>query len=110
MTAVVEDLEAAAVAHGRLFGAEVVRREGPCLIIETENNTTIRVVEPAGLAVDGAAEVPGLVSLTVAVDDVEKTARHLAAGRIEFARVKGSTIRVAPGETCGVNLDFEACP
>lgn len=116
MTAVVEDLEEAAAAHARLFGAEAVRRDGPCLVIETERNTTIRVVEPSDLgslstsfAADGTMEVPGLVSLTVAVDDVGETARHLAAGGIDFAKVGDTTIRVAPGETCGVILDFEEC-
>ncbi len=109
MTAVVEDLEAAAVAHARLFGAEAVRREGSGLVVKTETNTTIRVVEPPDLGVDGAAEVPGLVSMTVAVDDVEATARHFTAGRIDFARVGDGTIRVAPGEACGVILDFEEC-
>jgi hypothetical protein len=117
MTAVVEDLEAAAAAHARLFGAEAVRRDGRRLVIEAEGNTTIRVVEPpeletlsAGVAVDGAIEPPGLVSLTVAVDDADETARHLAAEGVDFARVGEATIRVAPGETCGVLLDFEARP
>ena len=114
MTAVVEDLAAATVAHARLFGAEAVRREGSALVIETETNTIIRVVEPPDLgklsgvlAVDGASKVPSLVLITVAVDDTEKTARHLSAGRIDFARVGGRTIRVGPEETCGVILDFE---
>ena len=114
MTAVVEDLETAAAAHARLFGAEAVRRDGRRLVIETGANTTIRVVEPsdaetlsAGVAVDAAIEPPGLVSLTLAVDDADATARHLAHGRVEFARLGNSTIRVAPQETCGVLLEFE---
>ena len=106
MTAVVEDIEAAAIAHARLFGAEAVRREGSGLVIETETNTTIRVVEPPDSGLAGDAEAPGLVSITVAVDSVEATARHFTAGHIDFAPFGVGTIRVAPGETCGVVLDF----
>jgi hypothetical protein len=114
MTAVVEDLEAAAVAHARLFGAEAIRRDGPCLVIEGHGNAAIRVVEPLGLeklslglAAGGAAEVPGLVSITLAVDDVETTARHFSAGRIDFKRAGEASIRVAAEAACGVNLLFE---
>jgi hypothetical protein len=116
MTAVVEDLEAAAVAHARLFGAEAIRRDGPCLVIEAQGNSSIRVVEPSefeklspGLSVDKTVEVPGLVSVTLTVDDVDATARHFAARQIDFEPTGDTGIRVAPEEACGVNLIFEEC-
>lgn len=109
IASVVPDPAALAGAHARLFGKDKVRVSGGRLAIDAGDGASIEMLAPAAAAAEGetiaGVEPPYLSSIAVAVRDVERAAKALAAGEVPFSR-DGRGIRVAPEHACGAILRF----
>jgi catechol 2,3-dioxygenase-like lactoylglutathione lyase family enzyme len=112
LTGVVSDIAAAARTHERLFGQEFVRPHDDWLeirpgraraVLATAAEVRRRYPEAAEL-VD---EEPRLVAVTLQTRNLEETVRALSSAGIAYRRTDKPSVVVAPGETCGVVLEFQ---
>lgn len=115
ITGVVNDLDAAAEAHAKLFGLHALDRRGELLVIQVGRNQSIRLatrrkfakmcadVEPPPLCHGDA-----LVTVTLEVGDLAQSAEYFAAQRLALTHRDDHSMRVAREEACGVVLEFVA--
>lgn len=113
VTSVVPNLPVAAETYARLFGDDAIEQSGDRLAIRAGDHHTIELMTPNAArdtwaASDVRLDDPNgrLLSLSLEVAGANHAERCLATSGVEFQRTSSGSIRIPPGETCGVPLEF----
>jgi hypothetical protein len=99
LTAAVDDMPAIAAACGAVFGAEAVQADGDGFTVALGGGADLR------LAATVPGQAPGLVAMTLVVDDPAATAACLEAAGVAHER-RGDDLAVGPEMACGAGLVF----
>jgi catechol 2,3-dioxygenase-like lactoylglutathione lyase family enzyme len=108
-----EDVAATAKLHARLFGERAITHERDRLAICDGDRQTIELLTPdvaretwAGTESPLSDGTKGLLSISLEVEDVDRTEQYLQTHGVRFQRSASGSLCVASSETCGVPLEF----
>ena len=113
VTAVVSDLDFAREAMGKVYGPENVKDTDYGLTVDLpRGRVDITTPQSFGTLHPGAAvpagPLPRWYAMRIAVQDVQAAAEHLKTHGIEAAMLADGSLRVQPGDACGVLMEFVA--
>ena len=113
VTAVVDDLVQARAAYIRLFGESQVDEDDGSLTVAVGRGGHINVTTTHGLErlhgtpeFDPMPKTPYLAAMTLEVGDVGRARTVLEKNEVPVEMVGPDLIRVGPGSTCGIVLEF----
>jgi hypothetical protein len=116
LVGVVEDLDRVERVQRRLLGDAAVRRNAEGLVLTVPSGQTIELLSQAAFLRRFADSWPEpartrhvLPVLRLTSSDLDETARHLDSVRLPYRRSEHG-LRIAPGSTCGVLMQFEPGP
>ena len=110
---VVEDPGALADYYQRLCGSINVTLTDNTLTVRFGrgslifvNNRDIDLLFPGLTISDEMPSLPHLIAMTIAVDNLDQTAKHLTEKDVKLQKVANGTLRIDPADACGLLLEF----